>query len=375
MTSCLPPLFHEILEAPLSPLLEQAIDEGRRVIGYTCSYVPDALIGVEGLQPVRVRAPGVAGTPMADTYLSSVICSYTRSMLELVLEGAYSHLDGWVFTASCDHLRRLFDNLEYLDRPAFNHILDLPHKLGDEALDWFVEELQALAQRLAAAFDVDTGPEAVAAAIDRENEYRGLLRRIGELRKQDAPAISGADFLRLLVAGGAAPKDRLLPELAALADRLAAMTGPGTHRARLMLVGSQLDDPDYVELIESVGGLVVADRFCLGSLPGLQPIADGPDPLRALAAHVLRKTSCPRMMEEFDSRVEQILAAAREYRADGIVLQTMKFCDTWGVESSPLVPALRDSGIPVLRLEREYALSGEGQLRTRVQAFLESLGR
>ena len=79
------------------------------------------------------------------------------------------------------------------------------------------------------------------------------------------------------------------------------------------------------------------------------------------------------MMEAFDERVATVVEAAREFRADGVVLETMKFCDTWGVESSPLVTALREAGLPVLRLEREYALSGEGQIRTRVQAFLESM--
>jgi benzoyl-CoA reductase/2-hydroxyglutaryl-CoA dehydratase subunit BcrC/BadD/HgdB len=120
----------------------------------------------------------------------------------------------------------------------------------------------------------------------------------------------------------------------------------------------------------------VADRFCTGSIPGLIPIErDGGDPMRILAEHSFKKTLCPRMMESFPLRLQTILDTVREYKVDGVVLEILKFCDLWGVDSVPLVSALRKEGIPVLKLEREYRLVGEGQLRTRVQAFLESMGK
>ena len=369
----IPSVFEEILEHPFNRLVSEAQSAGSKIIGTTCSYVPEPLLSVDGLKPVRLRAPGVAGTPMADTYLSSVICTYTRSLLEFALEGTYDFLDGWVFTASCDHLRRLHDNLGYLARPAFHHIIDLPHKLGEEALGWYVEELEQLADHVASHFGVDTGPRALAAAIKTYNEHLALVRAIGELRGLEHPPISGTDFHKIVVACAVAPKDRLAGPLRELGNRLQEAEGITGTRARLVVVGSQLDDPGYIELIESMGSLVVADRFCLGSIPGMEPIPESEDPLRSLAEHSLRKISCPRMMEEFDQRIHALIRAVKTYRADGVVLQTMKFCDIWGVESSPLMSALREAGIPVLRLEREYALSGEGQLRTRVQAFLESM--
>jgi len=372
----LPPVFEEILERPFHEGVEEARALGRKVIGTTCSCIPRPLLAVEGLQPVRMRAPGTAGTPMADTYLSSVLCSYTRSLLERALEGAFDGLDGWVFTASCDHLRRLCDNLEYLRRPPFLHMLDLPHKSGDEALGWYAQELRRLAASLAAHFGVDTGPRALSAAIREHNAHLALLRRIGDLRRREVPPISGTDFHRILLAGETGTRDRLTGPLRDLADALeGSRDGVPPFRARVMLVGSQLDDPGYIRLLESLGALVVADRFCLGSVPGLEPVPEGGDPLAELAAHSLRRTACPRMMEAFQERLQTIVGAARAFRADGVVLEVMKFCDVWGVESSPLAAALRDAGLPVLRLEREYALSGEGQVRTRVQAFLESLGR
>ncbi len=371
----LPSIFDDIINAPLNPLLEQAIEQGRKVIGYTCSYVPEPLISVTGLQPVRMRAPGAGATPMADTYLSSLICPYCRSLLEFSLEAQYDYLDGWVFTPSCDHLRRLYDNIKYLINPSFNHIIDLPHVLDDEALAWFVEELDILARALSSHFGVDTGPAALEEAISRHNRYLNLMESIGELRRLKHPPLSGTDFHKLLMAGAAAPKDMLLETLQELYHKLDQQEGLRDHRARLMIMGSHLDDPAYINVIESIGGLVVADRFCFGSIPGIESIPEGGDPLSTLAEHYLRKISCPRMMAEFDNRVEAAIKAAIEYRVDGIVLQTMKFCDTWGVDSALMTTALTEAKIPVLRLEREYALSGEGQLRTRIQAFMESMGK
>lgn len=142
-----------------------------------------------------------------------------------------------------------------------------------------------------------------------------------------------------------------------------------------MVTGSHLHNPEFIRVIESQGGLVVADLFCTGSIPGFSPVETNGDPIRALAKHSFKKTLCPRMMEDFDRRLKTIIDTVKEYRVDGVVIEIIKFCDLWGVDSMPMVSALRKEGIPVLKLEREYSLGGEGQLRTRVQAFIESMGK
>lgn len=373
--STLPSVFDELLESPQNPWVQESIDGGKNIIGYTCSLLPEALLSVEGLVPIRLRAPNPMGTPMADTYLSSVCCPYPRSLLELVLEGRFDFLGGWVFAASCDHLRRLYDNIAYLTKAPFNHIVDVPHKRGAPAVAWFVEELGILADALSKHFSVDTGTDALNASIARLNGTLEQLRRIGDLRRRTHPPISGTDFHKIMIASVTAPKAALGESLQSLLDALQERDGIDTYRARLMVVGAELDDPTYLQIIEKMGGLVVADRFCFGSLPGLEPIPENGDPFQTLAEHHLKHTKCPRMMEDFEPRLSYILQTVQDYKVDGVVFETMKFCDIWGIESSAMVSALRDEGVPVLRLEREYALTGEGQLRTRIQAFLESMGR
>jgi len=368
-------LFDDLLAEPLNRLVEQAMDEGRVPVGYTCSYVPETLLSAGKLFPVRLRAPGIAGTELADTYMSNVICSYTKSLLEFALGGAYDRLGGVVFTANCDHMRRLMDNLEYLRKPAFSHTLDVPHKRGGPALEWFTEELKMLADKMSGHFGVSASGDDLAAAIRSRNAFADAIRAIGDLRKQEPPLITGGEFHRVMIASLVSPKDLLLPLVEDFHRKAVERGGVGPYRARIMVAGGELDDLSFIDVIESQGGLVVADRFCTGSLPALDPVSETGDPLRAIAQHTLGKVLCPRMMEEFDEREEAIRKTAHEYRADGVIVQAIKFCDTWGVEGSTLTSALRSAGVPVLRLEREYRHGSEGQLRTRVQAFIESMGK
>jgi benzoyl-CoA reductase/2-hydroxyglutaryl-CoA dehydratase subunit BcrC/BadD/HgdB len=365
----------DLLLETQNELIKKAIDSGRIPLGYTCSFVPIALLSVDGFFPVRLRAPGINGTEIGDAYLSSVICTYTRSILEFAMDGRYDFLGGWVFTANCDHMRRLIDNLEYLRKPSFSHTLDVPHRSGGAADHFFIDEIKTLASKLQEHFGVDTGTASLKKAICQHNQRIIALKAISDLRKNEIPLITGGEFHRLMLASAVTPWDLFEEYLDKFRENIFAREGIGKYRARVAVVGSELDDPNFIDLIESTGGLVVADRFCGGSIPDLTPISEEGDPLEAISLHTLNTVSCPRMMEDFDRRLAAIISARKEYHADGIILETIKFCDTWGVESSTLISELRKSEIPVLRLEREYRLSGEGQMSTRVQAFLESMGK
>lgn len=368
--------FEALLEVPQNDLVGRAVSDGRIPIGYSCSFVPEALLMADRLFPVRLHATGITGTEIADNYLSTFVCSYARSLLEYAFDDRYDLIRGWVFVPSCAHMQRLEDNFKYLKKPEFSHTIDVPRKVTPATINWMEEELHMLSNRLSSHFQVDMGPASVKRAIATWNEYAEVIRDIGELRKRPEPPLTGEEFHAMVMASLASPKDLILPKIKAFREEAGRREGISGCRARLLLVGGHLHDPEFIRVLESQGGLVVGDRFCTGSIPGLMPVEmNGGDPIRTLAEHVFKKTLCPRMMEDFDRRVQAVIDAVHEYRADGVVIEIIKFCDLWGVDSMPLVTELRQKGIPVLKLEREYRLGGEGQMRTRVQAFIESMGR
>ena len=150
------------------------------------------------------------------------------------------------------------------------------------------------------------------------------------------------------------------------------------YRCKVLLAGSENDDPDFTKLIESCGALVVADRYCYGAMESRQPIEirEGETPLRAIARHYLLTSQCTRFMEqnEMRRRKQYIADLAKEYKADGIIVASNKFCEYWSYERViDTIVLQRDFGFPVCSIEKEYINSASGQLRTRFQAFIESV--
>ena len=146
----------------------------------------------------------------------------------------------------------------------------------------------------------------------------------------------------------------------------------------MVLVGSEVDDIDMVKLVEDNGAYVCADRFCYGSFPGRDEIVltEDEDALTQICRQYMYRGQCPRYMnmEKMLGRRTYVNRLAKEYHADGIIYEQIKFCDPWAYERMVGTHVLREEyGYPVLSIDRPYAVSTSGQLRTRVQAFVESM--
>ena len=212
------------------------------------------------------------------------------------------------------------------------------------------------------------------AAIATQNETRRLLTELNELRLPAEPKLTGSEALEIHIASQVTPAEVFQPIARDLLGHLRDRDGLDTERARLVLIGAELDEPEYVEVLESQGALVVADRLCWGARSVLEPIdEDAPDPMEALARANFFRPSCARMMGDFPLRFEDVMAQLDELQVDGVVFQRLTFCDPWGGEAHHLAVRLRSAGVPFLQLEREYGTSAVGQVRTRVQAFVEQI--
>ncbi len=108
------------------------------------------------------------------------------------------------------------------------------------------------------------------------------------------------------------------------------------YRARVLIAGSEIDDPEFTKMCEMAGGLVVADRYCFGSMPGREeiPLEEGKDVLQSIADYYMWRNQCPRAMgpENIIARKKYIFDLVEKYHADGIIVENMKFCEYWGYE-------------------------------------------
>ena len=369
--------FTEATETLVNPALRRWREQGGKVVGYFCSYVPEEIITAAGFVPFRMRATGSTGTELADAYLSSINCSFTRYCLNMGLQGEYDFIDGAVWLSTCDHVRRIYDNWKRKVKTPFVHIMSVPKKTGEPQVEWYRDEMINLKEALERHFGVEITNERLWEAIRLHNETRRLQRQLYELRKRGKPPITGAETLAVMVAGTAMPKKRYNKLLRELLDEISQSDGHADYRARLMMVGGILDDPAYIKVIEDQGGLVVTDSLCFGSRMMWKDVAGrASDPITALARyHIADRPHCPRVFDPELRRSEFVRDMIREFKVDGVIGERMVFCDYWTGENYMLAKDFREEGIPFLRLDREYLLSGVGQLRTRVQAFLETIGR
>jgi len=371
-------LFERLLETTKNELIEQAIQEGKVPIGYNCYVVPRPLLSVGKAFPVRLRAPGISTTEIADYYMTSMLCSCSRSILEAAINGDFDFLGGLVFANSCQHSTRCgqyftMKGINSDKENFFSYILEAPRKDVDRLIESFVKYLKKVAELISEKYKINMSDEALTKAIHQQNEFNLLLQEISDMRKDVAPKITGSEFHKMMLATQVAPNDLLEEPIKQLRNNLKKRKGISDYRARLMVVGPNLDNPSYIELIEDQGAVVVADRFCFGSLPGLEIISENGDPYENLARHYLKTCECPRMIDMAQTRLDKIIERVKEFKVDGVVIETIKFCDMWGYETLILEEGLKKAGIPIVKIEREYSFSNEGQFRTRIQAFIESI--
>lgn len=263
----------------------------------------------------------------------------------------------------------------------FCEFTDVPFKKNENSIDHYENQLKFhVLDKLKDKFGIDTSDEALLKAIDEHNEVCRLIQEIGSYRKLDEPTITGWEFSVIQLCTLVCPKYLIIDKLRDIAEQLKTRKPDAkkNYRVKVVLTGSEEDDPDFIKLIEECGALVVADRYCYGSLPGREEIVvkEGETPLRAIARHYLQTSECPRFMDQHIMRErKQFLAnIAREYKADGIIISQMKFCEYWSYErtiDTLVIP--RDFGYPVCSIEKEYVNNAVGQLRTRFQAFVESI--
>ena len=377
--------FENLLQEANNDLVRQAQADGNICIGSMCYQMPEVLMDLPGTFTVRLRAPHTASMEMGTHYLTSMLCDFSRALLERAIEGGYNFLDCLMTPDGCTMINRCVENMELLKTiekdKFFYKYLEVPLKADDNGLNLYVSECRKkILGGLKEGYGIDTSDAAIRKAVEQHNEICRLITEIGNFRKEDNPRITGYEFHIICMVTFVCPKYLIVEKLRETLEEL-KLREPNEkflYRARIAVVGSEIDDVDMIKLIESAGAYVCADRFCFGSLPGRQEIIlnDKEDVLTQICRHYMMDCMCPRHMDtpKMNRRREYVDEIAKEYKADGIIYQQLQFCDLWAYERMVGSHVLRDEyHYPVLTIDRPYQVGVSGLLRTRVQAFVETI--
>lgn len=377
--------FEKLLESANNALVQQACAGGMHAVGYTCYHMPEVLLNTGNCFSVRLRAPLTGSLDISSYYMSNFICDYCKSILERGIEGGYNFLSAIMGTETCSEMNRALEHFELIriveNDPFFVTFIDMPFKVAEHTVRHYVEQLQLkVLNPLHEVYGTDISDDALRQAVAEHNEVCRILTEIGQFRKEENPRITGYEYHILNLVSYCCPKRLIVDKLRETLEELKTREPDPKPRWRVKIAvaGSEIDDPGFTKLVEDAGALVVADRFCFGSTPGREEIhlQEGMPVLESIARHYLNTSQCPRYMsrEKVEGRWKFVADLVREYHAQGVLYEQLKFCEYWGYERALASHVItHDYGIPSVAVDRQNATGGNGQLRTRVQAFVESL--
>ena len=309
--------FEELLQQANNDLVQQAVRGGQLALGYNCYYIPEVLLNLPGCFSSRLRAPNSSTAEIASYYMTNRNCPYVRCILERAIEGGYNYLNALFGAEGCAAMERMEEHFALLhpvqnDR-FFTTIIDPPMKGDQTSLDYYKAQLQLkVLDALRDHYGVDTSDAALRAAIEKHNRLCRVITDIGDLRKLENPPLTGYEYHVIVLVSQVCPHDLILPfleeTLAELKTRQPEEKFP--FRARVVLAGSEIDDPEFTKLLEMCGAMVVADRYCFGGFPGREEITvrDGETAFDAVCRHYLHHNQCVRFMDgaKIDQRHQEL---------------------------------------------------------------------
>ena len=371
--------FRDISELPLRLWRERFPDH--RPLGFMNAYVPQELFHAAGFTPVLLLH-GRQGRGLAQRHLPGFTCWVARSSLDQALAGELAGWSGVAFAHTCDALQALADLWPRAVPGIPLFFFAMPdHLEAAGTRPYLLAELARLRLRLEEVTGHPLADDALRESIGLTNRTRALMQRfLSAAGRLPAPAVDAT-----LRAAFVMPRETYNELLAELLEALspAEPSGAGGSPkpsgsdhpggARLIVAGPELADPVLYRVIADAGGRVVGDLLDLGQRNFAGAVDDTGDPLEALADHALALLPTPTKYHPGRRRDSALLELVRSREADGVIFARQKFCEPHGFDVVTLRAALDSAGVPHLLIELEQT-TNIGQMRTRVEAFMEMIG-
>ena len=371
--------FQEIHEKRHEYAKKWKEEKGGKVVGYFCTYAPEEIFYAFDVLPVRVLGSHEP-QDVTEPHIFGMFCPFCRDVLAQGLKGRYDYLDGIFLGQSCLHLRQAFTSWELHKNPGWSYFLPMPsHVQSERAIPFLKEEYKLLIEKLEELTGKKITDDDLKRGIKIMNDARRVMKDIYEFRKQENPPITGTESMYMTCANFFMDS-REFTELAnEVKEELATRKLDRDPGKRIMLIGSENDDIEYLKLIEtlgereSVGCTVVVEEHCTTTRYFWSEVdATMDDPLEAIARRYVKRTPCPSKDWPERSRLNAILRFAKEFNVDGAIIIQQKFCDPHEADIPFVRKHLEDNGIPTYFLEFDVTVAS-GPFAIRTEAFLETL--
>lgn len=364
--------------------LQEHKEAGGKVIGAFCVFVPEEIVRAAGGICIGLCAGVEMGSAEAEKVLPRNICPLIKSFMGFKLAKVcpyFESCDLVVGETTCDGKKKAF---EILAEHVPVHVMETPHMKREKDRLLWRSEVADFARQV----EEFTGNKIDSAGLERGikevNNKRRALQRLSEIRKADPAPISGKDALLIEqiamyddVARFAAKVNDLCDELEERVKAGKEVFPKGTKR--IIVTGTPMAIPNWKvpHIIETSGAVIVAEELCTGLRYFENPVPEEFDSVDGMMDNISARylgINCA-VFTPNDNRVDRLLRLVEEYNADGVIHCSLSFCDPYSVEAYKVEKALKEAGIPVMKIETDYGQEDSGQLKTRIEAFLEMLGK
>jgi benzoyl-CoA reductase/2-hydroxyglutaryl-CoA dehydratase subunit BcrC/BadD/HgdB len=348
------------------------LPKDRPPIGFFCPYAPEELLHAAGAFPFRLM-----GTPVkishAQAHLPPYCCHLVKSSLESLLQGELDFLKGVIFSHTCDTMQGLSDIWAHQRRLPIHFDLMIPARLDSESSRHYLKaEIERFKYFLESHFG-KISLENLKASIHLFNQIRGKIGEIYARRQKNSKILPGSSFTEIIRAGYLIDRQRYFQLLTDLLNVLPEKPARSENSVPLYLTGNMTHAPSWFSLIEDAGAQVVQDDLCSGARSLRLMVPEHLDPIEGLTERYFTSFFCPTKYKGAQAHLETLLKEVQESGANGVIFLLYKYCEAHSFDYPDLKVALEAKGIPTLLLEVEDPSTSIGQLKIRIQAFVEML--
>ncbi|MFX0053062.1 MAG: benzoyl-CoA reductase, bzd-type, subunit N [Candidatus Hermodarchaeota archaeon] len=342
---------------------------GGKVMGYFCTYVPEEILYAANILPVRILGSHEP-QDVTEPHIFAMFCPFCRDCLAQGLKGRFDYLDGIMIAQSCLHIRQAYTSWDLHIPTDYSYYLPHPmHVQSSHAIPYLKEELVRFKESIEKWVGRPITDEDLKRGIELMNTNRRLMQQVYELRKGTNPPLTGLEAMHMVVSSQMVDKHEHNQALESLFQNLTSRN-IGDPGERLMILGSEDDDTEFIEMVENLGATFVTDDHCTGTRYFQEEVNPTGDPLTAIAERYVKRVPCPSKDWPRRTRLDHIVRMAKDYDVQGAILIQQKFCDPHELDIPAIKETLEKNGLATLFLELDVTVP-IGQFKTRVEAFLE----